>query len=174
MDLWWTILQSTPASSPDLMSLLPAALDLLDHDTENLRKVLLILDSYIMLDPQATLQPANTLVLFTKLASKIGHSREQVITYIVHTLDLALQSVPLQVYGETLVQSGLLANVLRVLVEGEIFGFAIMNCMNLFARISIYDANFVIQVIQLTAQQEHISGDFLNNILDKWIERVRY
>ncbi|CAO0796255.1 unnamed protein product [Mucor circinelloides] len=171
LDLWWTILQSTPASSPDLISLLPAALDLLDYDTENLRKILLIIDSYIMLDPQATLQPANTLVLFTKLAAKIGHSREQAITYIVHTLDLALQSVPLQVFGETLVQSGLMANVLRVLVENEIFGFAIMNCMNLFARISIYDANFVIQIIQLTAQQEQIQGDFLSNILDKWLEK---
>ncbi|KAL7309160.1 hypothetical protein PS15m_011273 [Mucor circinelloides] len=171
LDLWWTILQSTPVSSPDLISLLPAALDLLDYDTENLRKILLIIDSYIMLDPQATLQPANTLVLFTKLAAKIGHSREQAITYIVHTLDLALQSVPLQVFGETLVQSGLMANVLRVLVENEIFGFAIMNCMNLFARISIYDANFVIQIIQLTAQQEQIQGDFLSNILDKWLEK---
>ncbi|CEP19483.1 hypothetical protein [Parasitella parasitica] len=171
LDLWWTILQSAPASSPDLISLLPTALDLLDYDTENLRKTLLIIDSYIMLDPQATLQPANTLVLFTKLASKIGQSREQAISYMVHTLDLALQSVPLQMYVESLVQSGLLTSVLRVLVENEIFGFAIMNCMNLFARISIYDASVVLQVIQLTAQQEQISGDFLNNILDKWIEK---
>ncbi|CAO3633200.1 unnamed protein product [Mucor fragilis] len=171
LDLWWTILQSTPTTSPDLMSLLPAALDLLDYDTENLRKILLIIDSYIMLDPQATLQPTNMLVLFTKLAAKIGHSREQAITYIVHTLDLALQSVPLQLFGEPLVQSGLMANVLRVLVENEIFGFAIMNCMNLFARIAIYDAHFVIQVIQLTAQQEQIQGDFLSNILDKWLEK---
>lgn len=154
------------------MSLLPAALDLLDYDTENLRKILLIIDSYIMLDPQATLQPANMLILFTKLAAKIGHSREQALTYIVHTLDLALQSVPLQLFGEPLVQSGLMANILRVLVENEIFGFAIMNCMNLFARISIYDAHFVIQVIQLTAQQEQIQGDFLSNILDKWLEKV--
>lgn len=102
------------------MSLLPCALQLLDFDTENLRKVLKIIDSYILLDPQSTLQPAHALVLFTKLAAKISYSREQAASYITHTIDLALQSLPLQAYGETLVQSGLLANVLSVLIQDQV------------------------------------------------------
>jgi hypothetical protein len=52
------------------------------------------------------------------------------------------------------------------------YGYAIMNYMNLFARLSIYDGNFVINVIQLTGQQQQISGDFLNDILDKWLDKV--
>lgn len=120
LDLWWTLLQSTPTSSPDIMSLLPCALELLDFDTENLRKVLKIIDSYILLDAQSTLQPAHAMTLFTKLAAKIGYSREQAASYITHTIDLALQAVPLQVYGETLVQSGLLSNVLSVLIQDQV------------------------------------------------------
>jgi hypothetical protein len=102
------------------MSLLPCALELLDFDTENLRKVLKIIDSYILLDAQSTLQPAHAMTLFTKLAAKIGYSREQAASYITHTIDLALQAVPLQVYGETLVQSGLLSNVLSVLIQDQV------------------------------------------------------
>jgi hypothetical protein len=84
--------------------------------------VLKIIDSYILLDPQSTLQPAHTIVLFTKLASKIGNCREQAASYITHTVDLAFQGVPLQVYGESLVQSGLLSNVLGVLIQDQVKG----------------------------------------------------
>ncbi|CAO3653619.1 unnamed protein product [Mucor hiemalis] len=120
LDLWWSILQSTPSSSAELMSLLPCALELLDFDTENLRKVLKIIDSYILLDPQSSLQPAYVSILFGKLASKIGNCREQAASYITHTTDLALQSLPLQAYGEALVQSGLLSNILSVLVLDKV------------------------------------------------------
>lgn len=102
------------------MSLLPSAFALLDHDTENLRKVLKIMDSYILLDPVHTLQPANTAILFEKLADKILYCREQAASYITHTIDLALQSVPFQVYADSLVQSGLLSNILSVLVQNTV------------------------------------------------------
>lgn len=52
------------------------------------------------------------------------------------------------------------------------YGYALMNYMNLFARISIYDANFVIQVIQLTGQQQQMPEDFLSNIIEKWMDKV--
>jgi hypothetical protein len=54
------------------------------------------------------------------------------------------------------------------------YGYAIMNYMNLFARLSMYDANFVIQVIQLTGQQQGMNEDFLSNILDKWMDKVSH
>ncbi|KAI9481257.1 MAG: armadillo-type protein [Benjaminiella poitrasii] len=168
LDLWWTLLQTTPHSSSDIMSLLPAGLELLDYDTENLRKVLKIIESYILLDPETTLQ--HSLTLFSKLAAKIGSSREHAASYIVHTIDLALQSAPLQVYGESLVQSGLLANILNILIQDQMYGYAVMNYMNLFSRLSIYDANFVIQMIQLTGQQQQ--DDILGSIFDRWLDKV--
>lgn len=54
------------------------------------------------------------------------------------------------------------------------YGYAIVNYMNLFARLSIYDSSFVIHVIQLTGQQQQIAGDFLGDILDKWLDKVKY
>lgn len=114
------MLQTAPSPSPALFTLLPNALELLDYDTENLRKLLKIIDSYIILDPQSTLQPGNTAVLFAKLADKVLHSREQAGTYITHTLDLAFQSVPLPLYGDNLVQSGLLCNVLSLLIQDQV------------------------------------------------------
>ncbi|KAI7902236.1 armadillo-type protein [Cokeromyces recurvatus] len=171
LDLWWTMLQTSPHSSSEIMSLLFTALELLDYDTENLRKILKIIESYLLLDPQTTLQ--HSLILFTKLASKIENAREHVVSYIVHTTDLALQSGPLQIYGESLVQSGLLTRILTVLVEEKMYGYTVMNYMNIFSRLSIYDASFVIQVIQLVGQQRGEDENFLGHVFDTWLDKVR-
>jgi hypothetical protein len=44
--------------------------------------------------------------------------------------------------------------------------------MNLFARITIQDASFVIQVIQLVGQQQQVAEDFFSIVLDSWIKKV--
>ncbi|KAG1293137.1 hypothetical protein G6F66_006356 [Rhizopus arrhizus] len=172
LDLWWTMLQCTPTSTADIISLLPSALELLDYDTENLRKVLKIVDSYLMLDPSSALLPNHSIILFTKLADKVTQSREQAAAYITHTLDLAFQSVPLEVYAEPLVQSCLLNHIIILLLQGQMYGYALMNYMNLLARLSMYDGRFVLQLIELTAaQQQQESEKFLMNVLDRWLDK---
>lgn len=71
LDLWWTILQTTPSSNPQLQSLVPSAINLLDYDNESLRKVLKIIESYILLDASAVLQVSLTL-LYGISASIVG------------------------------------------------------------------------------------------------------
>lgn len=167
LDLWWAVLQCTPTPSPEILSLLPTALDLLDYDTENLRKLLKIIDSYIILDPTSTLTHAP--ILFNKLTDKVGQSREQAAAYIVHTLDLAFQSVPLNVYGDALIQSGLLSKVILLLIQGQMYGYAVMNYMNLLARLSIQDASFVLKIIEITSPER--SEEFVSYVIDTWLDK---
>ncbi|CAO3662719.1 hypothetical protein CU097_009870 [Rhizopus azygosporus] len=171
LDLWWTMLQCTLQSSPEIMSLLPSCLELLDYDTENLRKVLKIIDSYIMLDASSTLIPEHSLTLFSKLADKVGTSREQAAAYIAHTIDLAFQSVPLKFYANSLLQSGLMDNIIQMLLQGEMYGYALMNYMNLLARLSIYDTSFVIQLIEMMADKHQQKEDYVNHVLDTWLDK---
>ncbi|KAI9243581.1 armadillo-type protein, partial [Sporodiniella umbellata] len=168
LDLWWTLLQCTPTPTSQMMSLLPAALEFLDHDTENLRKVLKIIDSYIMLDPSSTM--FFSLTLFTKLSYKVCQSREQAAAYIVHTLDLAFQSVPLEIYREALIESKLLNNIVLLLQNGNIYGYAIMNYMNLLSRLAIYDNIFVLSAIESMNSQQ--PEQFLSCVLDAWFDKV--
>ncbi|KAI8980480.1 armadillo-type protein [Pilobolus umbonatus] len=169
LDLWWTILQTTPSITDSLMSLYPVAIELLDYDTENLRKILKIIESYLLLDPQHCM--SLSLPLFTKLGSKIMYCKETASSYITHTVDMVLQVAPLPVYSESLIQSGLLTNVLIVLLQDQLYGYAVMNYMNIFSRLSIYDPLYVIHVIQMTGQQQQV-GDFFSQVLDKWMDKV--
>ncbi|KAL0090725.1 armadillo-type protein, partial [Phycomyces blakesleeanus] len=172
LDLWWTLLQSTPYASPQMMKLLPIAIELLDFDTENMRKVLKIIESYILLSPEATLQQY-AMGLFGRLASYVGNSKAEVASNIVSTADLALMSVPIQMYGDALVQSGLLGSVLQTFLQEELYAYALMNYMTLFARLAIYDANLIIQFIQMAGQQlKPTSTDFLGELMDSWMDKV--
>ncbi|KAI9484882.1 armadillo-type protein [Zychaea mexicana] len=174
LDLWWTMLQTAPQGSSELFSMLPSAIGLLEYDTEGLRKTLKIIESYILLDGQTTLQQAAP-QLFSGLAAYVGSSKVEVASSITYVGETAFQSCPVQVYGEALIQSGLLGNVLDVFVQDQLYAHAIMSYMTLFARLAICDAHFLLNYLRMAGQQ--MAGttpdDFVGSVLERWMEKVR-
>ncbi|KAI7867162.1 armadillo-type protein [Spinellus fusiger] len=169
LDLWWTLLQTTPFCSPQLMALLPVAIGLLDFDTENMRKVLKIIESYILVSPEASLQYAS--LLFGRLASYVDSSKSEVASSIVSVIDLAFVSVPIQVYGDALIQSGLLEKILHTFLKDELYAYALMAYMSLFARLAIYDPHLVIQWMQSQIHPLTEGSSLFEKILDAWIDK---
>ncbi|KAI9261423.1 armadillo-type protein [Phascolomyces articulosus] len=172
LDLWWTMLQTAPQSSPELFSMLPSAIGLLEYDTEGLRKTLKIIESYLLLDGQATLQQCAG-PLFSGLATYIGSTKDEVAASISYVGETALQSCPVQIYDEALIQSGLLRNILDVFIQDQLYAHAIMSYMTLFARLAICDAQFLLNYLRMTGQQ--VTGttqdDFVGNVLERWMEK---
>jgi hypothetical protein len=113
--------------TPYMAPLFTTALELIDYDADNQKKLLRIIESYIMLDPHGILQPANVSLLFTKLAPIILRCKADDAPDIAHTLDLVIQSVPLQVYGEALLQSGLLTNILNILLQNQVYTYLMQS-----------------------------------------------
>ncbi|KAI8975059.1 armadillo-type protein [Mycotypha africana] len=175
LDLWWTLLQTAPMNSPEFMSLYyPPALALLDYDTENLRKVLKVIESYLLLDPSSTLAPPYQPILFEKLASKVKDTtRGPVAHYVSHTLDLVLQSAPLSVYGQALVDSDVLTNILELLMK-EDKSQAMATYMNVFARLAFLDANFVMRILQTKTQPQQPQDEVISRVLDRWLDNVSF
>ncbi|KAI7849043.1 armadillo-type protein [Circinella umbellata] len=172
LDLWWTMLQTAPQSNPELFSMLPSAIGLLEYDIEGLRKILKIIESYLLLDGQTTLQQCAP-QLFSGLATYIGSTRDEVASSISYVGETALQSCSVQVYGEALVQSSLLGNILSVFIQDELYAHAIMSYMTLFARLAICDAQFFLNYLRMASQQMTgtTSDDFVGNVLDRWMEK---
>ena len=93
------------------------------------------------------------------------------ISYVGET---ALQSCSVQVYGEALVQSSLLGNILNVFIQDELYAHAIMSYMTLFARLAVCDPQFFLDYIRMASQQMTGTNvdDFVGNVLDRWMEKV--
>ncbi|KAI9306866.1 armadillo-type protein [Cunninghamella echinulata] len=171
LDLWWTLLQCANGLTNELVELLPEAVGLLDYDTENVKKVLWIIESYILLDPQVVVQSCG-LSLFTHLVSFISNSRSDVASNISNTIELVLRSASMPLYGEPLFQSGLLNSILEVFLSDKLYAYASMSYMSLFARLAIHDANTAINFIQSTGQTINPgSNDFFGEVIDKWMDK---
>lgn len=141
--MWWTLLQTATTANQDLFSLVPAAISLLDYDTDSLRKVLRILESYLLLDATAVIQVRQReqssyeyptvldysiffkqcgLPFFQGLANYIGSDKTEVATSVAQAAEMALQSSTVHVYGEPLLQSDLLHSIIKVFLAGEVTG----------------------------------------------------
>ncbi|KAI8373128.1 armadillo-type protein [Radiomyces spectabilis] len=174
LDLWWTLLQCAPNGNTQLFLLFPVAIDLMDYDTENLRKIFKIIESYLLLNHQLAVQQCGS-ALLSRLGYYVMNSREEVASSVAHIIDLFIKVTPLKSAADGLVQSGVLGNVLQTFLQGQMYAYALVTYMSLFARLAIHDANFVIQFITAAGQQlDPTAADFFGDVLDKWMDKVRY
>ncbi|KAG2171813.1 hypothetical protein INT43_008193 [Umbelopsis isabellina] len=119
LDLWWVTIQSATECTPQLLQMFPAAVEYLEYGTETLRKVLKIIESYVMLAPEAILSQF-ALPLFTSLAGLIGDLKPEATNTIIHLLDTILLCAPIQLYAEALINSNLLWRMLNIILENKV------------------------------------------------------
>ena len=97
LDLWWTILAHTPSpAAPEVLALTESAFPLLEIGSDNLRVVLNIVESYILLAPEAMLSDAVRLRILSYMASILGVSKRDLagqVTTIVENMILAAQNL---------------------------------------------------------------------------------
>lgn len=105
----------------------PAAVEYLEYGTETLRKVLKIIESYVMLAPEAILSQF-ALPLFNSLAGLIGDLKPEATNTIIHLLDTILLCAPIQLYAEALINSNLLWRMLNIILENKV-SLSVMACI---------------------------------------------
>lgn len=54
------------------------------------------------------------------------------------------------------------------------YAHAIMAYMNLYARLAVCDAQFLLNYLAMAAQQlgAYAAGDFVGQVLDKWMDKA--
>jgi len=97
LDLWSTILEQSPApASPNLLEISECAFPLLEIGSDNLRIVLNIVESYVLLAPQAMLGDGVRLRLLSYMANLLGVSKRDLagqVTTIVERLIRAAETL---------------------------------------------------------------------------------
>ncbi|KAJ2963896.1 hypothetical protein NQZ79_g1053 [Umbelopsis isabellina] len=172
LDLWWVTVQSATECTPQLLQMFPAAVEYLEYGTETLRKVLKIIESYVMLAPEAILSQF-ALPLFNSLAGLIGDLKPEATNTIIHLLDTILLCAPIQLYAEALINSNLLWRMLNIILENKEYAFILTQYLSIFARIAIFDQSFLLKFTEVAGQQFNppqpgLLGAFLDNWLDKF------
>ncbi|KAH8813095.1 armadillo-type protein [Xylogone sp. PMI_703] len=97
LDLWCTILAQTPAPAPaEILAMSQSAFPLLEIGSENLRVVLNIVDSYILLAPEAMLSDTVRLRLLSYMTNLLGVTKRELaglVTSIVENMIRAAEAL---------------------------------------------------------------------------------
>ncbi|CAG8952857.1 hypothetical protein HYFRA_00007571 [Hymenoscyphus fraxineus] len=97
LDLWVTILAQTPTpASPDILSLAECAFPLLELGSDNLRIVLNIIESYILLAPEAMLSDTVRLRIVSYMVNLLGVKKRDLaglVTSVVENLIRAAEAL---------------------------------------------------------------------------------
>jgi hypothetical protein len=97
LDLWSTILAQTPAPAPsEVVSLAESAFPLLEIGSDTLRTVLNIVESYILLAPEAMLSDGIRLRILSYMANLLGVKKREMagqVTSIVENLICAAEGL---------------------------------------------------------------------------------
>lgn len=97
LDLWSTILAQTPTpATPDVLALAESAFPLLEIGSDNLRIVLNIVESYILLAPEAMLRDAVRLRILSYMTNLLGVKKRELaglVTTIVENMIRAAEAL---------------------------------------------------------------------------------
>ncbi|CAG8596026.1 7001_t:CDS:10 [Dentiscutata erythropus] len=172
LDLWLAILENSVECTPLMFSLFPAVIGLMEYGSENFKKVLRILESYIVLVPEMITQSYCHPIMdvFSRL---LGGLNSEACRAIIQVIDIMLQTCPFQALSETMINTGLLWKLFNSILSGsEEYPYVIVSYISILARIVIIDTQFFIQFVTIANQQYNLPQiNLINKILEVWLDK---
>ncbi|KAJ7368449.1 armadillo-type protein [Mycena albidolilacea] len=172
MDLWLAALRNTTSlqspNGPALIDLFPQAVILLAGNLDLLGKAINIIDAYFLLDGVLILQ-TSAVDLFH--AFKAALSSAAVATNLkdmLISLNLLIQVAPSTLWGEAMHVSGLFAQLMGTILEGECGAILLTEHIYLMSRIVMADRQMFLQLMAATGTPAVPEAKLYDGLLDQW------
>lgn len=151
LDLWLSTIQNCPTITPDLIQFIPFAIQQMEYGNESLKKVLHIIEAYVVLAPLVTLQSYSD-PLVSSISKMMGSLTVSASNSLLRLVDLMCQSC--QVAGcfpdllNVMYTQGLFGRLLSVVLGGEEMDVIVVGFLIVIFRLFLYDAPNVIKIIE--------------------------
>jgi hypothetical protein len=159
LELWLASIQNSNGCNQILLELFPAGVSLLEYGSDTLKKVLHILESYVLMDPLTVLQMhANALVAsLTKLMGDLNANAVSVFLRFIDVLNQSCQNAGCFMdLLQVMVNQGLFAKAMNNVLVGEDLSTIVIGYIMYLSRVMVYQPHTTVEIMQ--------SGG--NNILD--------
>ncbi|KAK6098360.1 hypothetical protein MT418_002396 [Batrachochytrium dendrobatidis] len=174
--LWLTMLQNATTCTSSLLELVPYATQLMQSDGDNLKRILRIIEAYIVLDPVAVMQMGAVSIMST-ITQMLGQLKAEASSALLRVVDIALQGChAAQCFPsicQVILSSGLLSRLVQVVIENTEMSIITVGFLSILARIAVYDPIFLTTSIQQIGSNSNPPiMDILGQLLDRWLEKV--
>ncbi|KAI9205762.1 armadillo-type protein [Polychytrium aggregatum] len=169
IDLWLVTMQNCVQSSDELASLFPSALALLEYGGESTKKILKIIEAYVLLDTVRVLQTYARDILDV-IARLVGNIKPDAAHSILRCVDIMLQTCHIAncfpAIGEVLVGSGLLANLAKTVIENIELHVVIVKYISILSRMALYDPELFVRSIVSVGGEAALPA-----LIDAWCDK---
>ncbi|KAA8911823.1 armadillo-type protein [Sphaerosporella brunnea] len=189
LELWEATVRATPApASPELLELFPYLISCMELASSTLRRVLEIVDSYVLLAPREIIE-SYRVQLFSSFAMLLGTLKPEttgIITKIVEVLIRAAKQMggdaALNVVGMELVSSEFLIKIFATLRESYEANLTtgphrkhpphavmVTDYFSLLARIVLANTAWFTEVVRMVAERTgQTAEEFMTWLLEEW------
>ena len=169
IELWLAVVKNASVVSPELLNLVPRAIPLLDDQTHTLKRILAIIEGYVLLATLPTLSLyAQTIT--EKISLMLGDLKPAASNSLLSFLDIILQCCNLaqsfKAIGQMIYNGPLIRKLLEVIVQGTEMTQVIVGYLVLLSRMVYYDPDLFIQAIN--AIHPTLLDSFIVVLLDKF------
>ncbi|KAJ3274383.1 Importin-11 [Terramyces sp. JEL0728] len=155
LELWLATMQNCARPHQGLLNLVPIAVGLLELGTETLKKVIHILEAYIVVCPQEVFQSYITPIIST-VCRILENVSAPAVSALLKMVDLVLQSANntncTAALFNVIYSTGFFNKAVSVVLMGEDLSVVIIAFMMVLARMVLYDPNSVIRTLESGGQ----------------------
>ncbi|KAI5779999.1 armadillo-type protein [Geopyxis carbonaria] len=195
LELWEATIKATPApASPEILNLFPCLLPCLQLGSATLRRVLDIIESYVLLAPREIVE-SHRVELFAGFSALLGTLKSEstgIVTHVVEILIRAAKEIggdsALNTVGTELINSGFLVKVFATLKEsyeanlttGPNRKYApsvvmLSDYFSLLSRIVTANSAWFLEIVRMIGEREGQSVETVMEwLLEEWFNHVCY
>ncbi|KAJ2613433.1 hypothetical protein H4S08_002205 [Coemansia sp. RSA 1365] len=162
IDLWLMLIRNATGLSPGLITLLPLVSRLIQYSSETLRKVLKVVEGYILVDGVRVFEkcgPAIIEALHTLVSDASLTVRATAIGY--NSLNVLVQCVPEDMSGRALVTSNILWTAFTRIVDRNESALMLVHHAMFLSRVAIHYPNLFVNF--LSVQETVLASTFAEN-----------
>ncbi|KAJ2802975.1 hypothetical protein H4R20_003073, partial [Coemansia guatemalensis] len=162
IELWLMLIRNATALRPALTSLLPHASRLIQYSTETLRKVLKVVEGYLLIDGVCVFEkcgPAITEALHTLVSDASLTVRATAVGY--NALSVLIQCVPENISSQTLVESNILWTAFTRIVDRTEAALMLVHHAMFLSRVAVHYPTLFVKFLSM--QETTLASTFTEN-----------
>ncbi|GJN91530.1 hypothetical protein Rhopal_004553-T1 [Rhodotorula paludigena] len=172
LELWQVLLRRSASLSPEMLSLVPTLIAILDRATDVLPRCLAIFESYLLLDAQAVLTICST-EFFAAVREILAGLQLDALKVVLHALNTVFQTAPPTHWAAALDASLCFDRMLQVAAAKDSSALIVTKYLCSFSRIILASPETFHHLVASSAARTGASpGQIVDMVVTQFVDRL--
>ncbi|KAJ9064609.1 hypothetical protein DSO57_1028620 [Entomophthora muscae] len=169
LELWASTMQFAVEMRPELNQLAPYLCTLLTFGSENLKPIIKIISSYLLLAPDFFVQNYGR-AMFENLVLILNELRTEAVSLIMQVVDYVIQLASPTLYQASLVDTGLFRTLVTSSFDQSESAYTHLYYLAVLSRLVIKDSSFFLAAFEAAFKEK--AADVMQKFVSNWCLKI--